>query len=61
MLHDGGTATLETWLNELLDAVETPYDDEIRSLADVSGARRQTDAYEKAGMDGVLESMVLED
>ena len=61
MLHDGGTATLETWLGELLDVVETPYEDEIRSLADVSGARRQTDAYEKAGMDAVLESMVLED
>jgi len=60
MLHDGGTTTLEGMFEEVLDAVETPYEDEIRPLADTSGTQRQADAHENGGMDAVLESMVLD-
>jgi carboxylate-amine ligase len=61
MLHDGGTETVEGTFERVLEEVETPYEDEIRRLADASGARRQKDAYEGGGMDAVLGSLVLED
>ncbi|MDZ7688847.1 MAG: glutamate--cysteine ligase [Halobacteriales archaeon] len=61
MLHDGGTAKLEDRFDDVLEAVETPYEDEIRALTDRSGAERQREAYENGGMDAVLESIVLED
>jgi len=61
MLHDGGTAILEKRFEDVLEAVETPYEKEIRSLADVSGAERQREAYENGGVDAVLDSIALDD
>lgn len=61
LLHDGGTGTLESRFEDVLEAVETSYEDEIRSLTEVSGAERQREAYQNGGMESVLESIVLED
>lgn len=61
MLYDGGTETLNDTFERVLAEVETPYEDEIRRLADGSGAQRQLDAHEDSGMEAVLESLVLDD
>lgn len=60
ILHDGGTEALESWLDRILEPVETPYEKEIRSLTDTSGTRRQLGAYENGGMEAVLESIILD-
>ena len=61
LLHDGGTVTLERLFEDVLESIETSYEDEIRALADVSGAERQREAYQNGGMEAVLGSMVLGD
>ena len=53
----GGTVTLEERFDEVLDAVETPYEDEIRPLADVSGAERQRKIHREEGADALKRSL----
>ncbi len=62
MLHgeDRETATLEELFYDVLESVETPYKDEVRALADVSGAERQRDAHENGGMEAVLDSVSID-
>lgn len=60
VLHDGGEETVRETFERVLEEVETPYEDEIRRLSEVSGAQRQMGAYEEGRMDAVLESLVLD-
>ena len=57
MRLDGGTVTLDERFGEVLDAVETSYEDEVRALADVSGAERQREVYRKDGADSLKDSL----
>jgi carboxylate-amine ligase len=60
MSLDGGTMALDERFAEVLDAVETPYKDEIRALGGVSGAERQREAYRSGGAEAVKEAVRID-
>ncbi|MFP4174315.1 MAG: glutamate--cysteine ligase [Halobacteriales archaeon] len=53
MRLNGGTVSLDDRFGEVLDSLDTPYEDEIRALGDVSGAERQREAYLRGGAEAV--------
>ncbi len=57
MRLDEGTVTFDEAFAEVLDALDSSYEDEIETLRSASGARRQRDEYAKGGEERLKESI----
>jgi carboxylate-amine ligase len=55
-----GTVGVDERLAEVLDAIDTQYEEEIRALSDGSGAERQREAYRSGGAEAVKDRIRID-